>query len=109
MRESISAVFFCLIVAGCAIAEQDFVMPEEKAIAVNPVFASPTDSVKVFNAKSAIQRSPEYILSSSIVFKDGRFQLDMTPEEIIESGISEKVYKAYQQKLEKLNNSIGGN
>ena len=106
MRESISTAFICLLLAGCAIAEQDVVLPEEKTVSANPVFASPSDSVKVFNAKSAMQRSPEYILSSAIVFKDGKFQIDMTLEEILESGISEKEYKAYQQKLDKLNNAI---
>lgn len=55
-----------------------------------------------------MQRSPEYILSSAIVFKDGKFQIDMTMDEILESGISEKEYEAYQQKIDILNNTIGG-
>lgn len=108
MSKKILVILLCNLLAGCAIAEQDVVLPEEKTVSANPVFASPSDSVKVFNAKSAMQRSPEYILSSAIVFKDGKFQIDMTMDEILESGISEKEYEAYQQKIDILNNTIGG-
>lgn len=89
--------------SGCAVMEQSVEEVTERPLPATPVIATCSDSTKVFNAKSAIQRSPEYILSSFVVVKDGKFCLEISKEEREELGISEKAYNAYLKQLTKVN------
>ena len=106
MKTRIVIVVIAILTASCAMAEKDIELQEKREMATMPVFASTTDSLKVFNAISSMQRSPEYIFSACTVFEDGVFKLVMSEEELRESGISVKDYKAYLQKLDKLNESF---
>ena len=70
---------------------------------MNPVLASPVDSLKVNEAKSSIQCSPEYILASFTIYKDGLFTVEITEEELNMLGVSEKSYQDYLKGLSLMN------
>ena len=95
----ISALSICISLSGCAIIEMSPESKSEKVVAPYPVLASSADSSKVFNAKSAIQRSPEYILSSFTVFKDGKFTVEVSTEELKELGVSYADYLSYKERV----------
>lgn len=93
--------FICVLLLSfisfwkCAIMEQSIEDSKERLLPANPVFYSASDSVKLFNAKSAIQRSPEHLLSSYVVVEDGVFHLDITKEEMDSIGVSDKDYQKF--------------
>lgn len=104
MKRILFPIICCLIISGCAIMEQSFVEATERPLPQKPVFDSSPDSVTVFKAKSAIQRSPEHILASYVVVKDGTYHLDITKKEMVLLGISEKDYQKFLNKLSRINN-----
>lgn len=89
----------CLFLYGCAIIEQSIDEAPEKPLPAKPVLYSSVDSIAVFKAKSAIQRSPEYILSAYVVVKDGACHLDISKEEREMLGISEMDYQKFLKEL----------
>ena len=104
MKHILSPIICCLVLSGCAIMEQSIDEATERPLPLKPIFASGPDSVTVFKAKSAIQRSPEHLLAAYVVVKDGKYNLSITKEEREMLGISEKDYQKYLNYLSRINN-----
>ena len=93
--------FICILLLSCvsfwkcAILELSIEDSPESPLPATPVFYSASDSIKIFNAKSAIQRSPEHLLSSYVVVKEGTYYLDITKEEMDSIGVSDQDYNKF--------------
>lgn len=107
MRHSlITDVLLIVLLCSCSIQEQDVDLPDTMLeVNSNPVIASYVDSLKMNEAKSSIQCSPEYILASFTVYEDGEFSVEITEEELSMLGVSEKSYQEYLNGLSIMNNS----
>lgn len=93
-----------LLFYGCAVIKEQ--VPDEvieRPLPVKPLMASTQDSTALFNAKSAIQRSPAGILSTYVVITDGEYHLSISNAELDELGISEEAYRQYVEKLSGIN------
>jgi hypothetical protein len=104
MKRLLPIIICCLVISGCAIMEQSIDETTERLLPQKPELVSNPDSVTVFKAKSAIQRSPEHILASYVVVKDRTYHLDITKKEMELLGISEKDYQKFLNKLSRINN-----
>lgn len=99
MCRLIISLFSFFILFGCVTMERGVEALEIKAPASGPVLAPAADSLMMFKAKSAIQRSPEYLFSSFVVIDDKGYSLSISNEELAELRISEKDYQRYIEKL----------
>lgn len=103
VKRIISLFALCVVICSCAIMEQSIEESPEKNLPRKPEIASTADSVQVFKAKSAIQRSSEYLLAGYTVYKNGKFYCEISPEELKVIGIIEADYKKYVKHLARLN------
>lgn len=76
---------------------------KDRPLQANPSMATLDDSTRVLKAKSALQRSPEYLLSGYVFFKNGEYILEISKEEREELGVSDTEYSLYKKKLSHLN------
>lgn len=104
---AIGIVSLCLGLAasGCSVMEQSMDDVKERPLPTNPSMATLNDSTRVLRAKSAIQRSSEYLLSSYVFYKNGEYVLDISEKEREELGISDKEYDFFKKKISHLNSS----
>lgn len=108
MKPSLLAIFLSIVFFfSCSLQENDIDTSSDtfNEVNTNPIVASSVDSLKMNEAKSSIQCSPEYILASFTVYEDGKFSVEITEEELNMLGVSEKSYQDFIKGLSLMNNS----
>lgn len=100
MKRITHLFLFVLLTSGCAVIKEQ--VPEdvtERRVPDKPQVASILDTTVLFKSKSAIQRSPDHILSTYVEIRDGDYHLTISKEELAELGISDAAYRLYVEKL----------
>ena len=95
-------LFVGLAVISCASIKEADLQTAEKSLP-EPSLISISDSVRIRQIKSAIQSSPEALLSNSIAYEDGLWSLSLSREGADSLGVPENLYQHYLEKLESLN------
>lgn len=89
-----------LSLSGCAIQEVAIEEPlPKRKVKSNPYLAENVDSIKNDIIVSAMQKSPAYILQGYTLYKNGRYQIEIPPEDFKVLGLSEQELEEYRKKL----------
>lgn len=106
MKEKISILVTCaLFLLSCSVAELTPVQQREvvgrysQTRSLNAV----VDSVEMI---SRIQSDKEVLIMNQVLFRDGRFTLDLSKADAESLGIQDELYDKYSHYVEEINKSL---